>query len=92
MSVRVDNGAEFLDDFYGHPEWRGLIDMKVLDMGSPWNCILGQLFGSFSTGCDRLGIHRTSDRVMRGFDVGGFTGMPIRYGELTQEWVRYLSS
>ena len=41
-------GAEFLDE--RRPGWAKEIDQKLLNMWSPCDCILGQLYGCYSDG------------------------------------------
>ena len=47
-SDRVREGAALLDE--RRPGWRGAIDVERLDLGSCFNCVLGQLYGQFGYG------------------------------------------
>ena len=55
VEKRIAAGARFLDERRGLT-WRGLVDIETLDIESPCDCILGQLFDHFKVGCDELGI------------------------------------
>lgn len=54
ISERVQNGVNLLNDYAG--DWFRLVDLETLDITSPENCILGQLFGSFQNGTRELGF------------------------------------
>jgi hypothetical protein len=54
----VDNGARFLDKEV--PGWWRRVSIETLDMATSRQCVLGQLFGSYSGGCERLGLERNS--------------------------------
>lgn len=49
---RVRRGVARLDTY--RPGWRSEIDTDRLDLGSMYDCVLGQLYGSFSKGKDAL--------------------------------------
>lgn len=76
----VARGVELLDSRFAN--WRKVIDLDKLDMLSLDNCVLGQLFGSYSNGVSALwfaGYH--SDWANEhGFDTCA------EYGELTRVW------
>lgn len=51
----VRKGAAFLDE-NGPADWRGSIAPTKLDLGNGGTCVLGQVYGDYSRGLDRLGI------------------------------------
>ena len=60
----VKAGAEFLDSKVSEfpvtlEDWRGKINLYALDLSSPRNCILGQLFSSYTRGKEDLGLYDT---------------------------------
>jgi len=48
----IQNGASLLDNHM--PNWYDKIDLEKLDMFSCEHCILGQLYGTFHAGYDKL--------------------------------------
>lgn len=52
----VAAGAGFLDAILRAPEWRPRIDLGCLHLASARQCVLGQLFGHYATGVEKLGI------------------------------------
>lgn len=52
LAERVKRGALYLDEF--KPGWYLEIDISKLDLSNPWNCVLGQLYGSYATGTEVL--------------------------------------
>jgi hypothetical protein len=76
-------------------EWPDRVDSSVLDISCAWSCVLGQLFGSYQVGRDRLSLHNGGhgerDPVSLGF-AGARDGMVGLYGplitasEMTEAW------
>jgi hypothetical protein len=64
----VARGADFLDRTITAPEWRPQIDLAELNLASPYRCVLGQLYGNYSDGLQRLGVSG------RAVDLGFSTG------------------
>jgi len=64
---RIQAGAALLDEKRGL-EWRELVDIETLDMASPNEDILGQLFDHYSIGLCELGI-RPHRSVELGFSI-----------------------
>ena len=65
--ARAKKGAEFMDQV--KPGWAYEIKEK-LEMENCHRCILGQLFGEFSDGCEEVGFEWEDDRIMDlGFDL-----------------------
>jgi hypothetical protein len=85
----VARGAALLDK-HGPDGWRGLIDLGTLDIARSSRCVLGQVYGGYTTGM--LYLHGANGHVFP---------CPERYGficrdgasneELTQAWREYLS-
>lgn len=52
---RVRAGMALLDRLLvGRPGWRDDLDVDRLDMGDPWDCVLGQLYGTYADGLRML--------------------------------------
>jgi len=66
------HGAIFLDKV--NPCWHQQVDLDRLNMNDCAWCVLGQLYNSYKTGLDEIGIDCDDDRK---FDFG-FT---VRYGQ-----------
>lgn len=78
----MTRGARRLDKV--RPGWRGEINWADLRMGSCSRCILGQLWGTYETGADAVGVDPWgSEAYDFGFmaDYGAWT-------ELADEWER----
>ena len=43
VEARIQRGIAFLEEQVG-PGWKSLVDVKKLDLGSPLDCVLGQVF------------------------------------------------
>lgn len=92
----VARGTELLDAYYaknplpGGMNWRAGIDPEKLWMRNRWLCILGQLFGSYETGLDALGLNRydmldvTKHPGYYGFETSGCDH--VTWEDLTQAW------
>jgi hypothetical protein len=94
---RLDAGVEFLDAEM--PGWRDSIDLSMLSMGNPCNCILGQVyrnvarFGEFSSpymaaladfsGDPAYSLEAARWATERGFDVTDYES----YHELEEAWL-----
>lgn len=55
LTKRVDRGVKLLDK--KKPKWFKKIDLKNLDLNSESNCVLGQVYGSYTDGCDKLNLN-----------------------------------
>jgi hypothetical protein len=80
-AVAVAAGAALLDR--ERDNWENHIDLGELSMEDPWRCVLGQLYGLYSTGL----LHLFGDgweAVSHGFEVrpGCYT-----YEDLERAWV-----
>ena len=62
LRERVSGGAEFLDEV--DPGWAASIDPSTLDLTGCDECILGQRFGGFREGMDKLGLTLSVTRVL----------------------------
>lgn len=51
-SLAVERGAKLLDE--RHPDWVGEVNLDDLEMDSIFQCILGQIYGSFAAGMEEL--------------------------------------
>lgn len=93
LRTRVATGAATLDATEGvNPDWREDINLITLDTGFPTSCILGQLFGDYSKGAEKLGFAPYGDGFSSTNIELGF--MPDdddpTSGALTEAWCEYL--
>jgi len=51
------------------PGWGGRIDEAKLDLGSCDDCVLGQVYGSYSSGCSALRLDTVVQRERHGFTL-----------------------
>jgi len=81
----VAAGATLLDE--STPEWFDTVDLNRLDMESPYDSVLGQLYENFVTGLKFLGLHTRDimERQWYGFAIIDYKG--YWYDDLTREWV-----
>lgn len=54
LTEAIERGATRLDA--AAPGWVAAIDIARLDVRSATDCVLGQIFGDYATGKERLGI------------------------------------
>jgi hypothetical protein len=54
INTNIVDAVTLLDEKY--PEWWKKINVDKLNMGDYQNCILGQLYGSYCTGLDKLNV------------------------------------
>lgn len=76
----VDRGAAMLDEH--DPDWYERVDPTCLDIGSPCNCVGGQLYGHYAKFVNRLGTKLTGHT--HGFTWGYSSGMSP--AELNEAW------
>lgn len=85
VAERVAAGATVLDEHA--PDWVDRISLADLNIGSCRRCVLGQVFGHYFTGLDKLGLRGVALAVEHGFST------PRRQaGELTAEWYRLVEA
>lgn len=82
IRARVAAGATLLDA--ERPGWAGRIDVDQLQMGSCVRCVLGQLYGEYSDGCEALGFPRSIDPQWREAVRYGFASLDCN--GLTEAW------
>lgn len=91
VDERVEIGARFLDDTV--PNWRNLVSLDRLDMGSMYSCVLGQLYG-WPLGVKALEEWweitepRAYDEPL--WEVAGFEKSVSTYPELQRAWERVI--
>lgn len=81
MEENVLRGVALLDEKV--PGWRERIQQDKLFMGDCFHCILGQLFGYYATGLQKLGKN-THDGFYYGFNTREEAYF-IRLGKLWKE-------
>jgi hypothetical protein len=89
---RVAAGALFLNKkTRSTKKWRKQINLETLDIASSCDCVLGQVFGSYSEGCDRLNIDYPV-RLKYGFTVNIKTKTFDKDTEILRKvWTKELS-
>jgi hypothetical protein len=92
VDSRIATGVALLDE--KSPGWREKVDGKMIAMNSHEWCVLGQAFGSYEEGLDKLGLARTNYKSGTEF---GFFPLSVQILEiedeidaLTEGWVREL--
>lgn len=85
-STAVAAGVALLDQ--AQPDWWKHIDLDTLDMSGCYSCILGQLYGSYSTGREDLGIE-PGEGDLYGFDS---LGPDQDFGTLQFMWVEIIEA
>lgn len=94
VKKRVKNGATLLDSHI--PGWRNKINLDILDIGSCFNCIVGQIFGGYCEGLEILFDIGTEDQqIMFGFEgeIDYHEGYSYRGFDrklLTECWKQYI--
>ena len=67
---RVRAGIALLDQQC--PDWHWRLNLQSLDMQNTCNCVLGQLYGHFWTGVNKLNLSlRLNDDAQHGFNLRG---------------------
>jgi len=88
MLNRIVKGIDFLNAKFGSLEsWINKIDLDKLAMYSVYNCIVGQIFGSYDF---TMWPESESPGVCSGHPYG-FDDKNDRYDELTYAWTVVLS-
>lgn len=91
--LRVARGAALLDA--QEPDWwngkdKPTIDLKTLNLGSTYYCVLGQVYGDYSDGLNELSL---IDSSPYGFDIeDGGRALRQRYDTLGRRWRELITS
>lgn len=94
---RVERGAALLDKH--NPDWYMAVSLQGLRMSSCSECVLGQLYGDYGAGLDKVMPGHTLDTGDYGFmltpeqlkEFAGWaneTGRTAAWDELRSEWTR----
>lgn len=92
----VAHGVRYLDE-YGPRHWRRRVHPGRLDVAHPTRCVLGQLYGHFAAGAERLGLGTQVALALglyvpMGIDIALIVvGGRDLYQDLTEEWRRQLA-
>ncbi len=78
VAERVRTGAAFLDQRWPAGAWVARVDVFTLDLRNPRYCILGQLYGDFTTGSEVLQTYRVAGYSSYGY---GFDSSKLLSGE-----------
>jgi len=89
----VDEGAARLDETYGDG-WVLDLDAQIeqLDVSECGSCVLGILYGGYTTGCNHLGMSSLGyDAAELGFDTQSWRdreryGKQVTYEQLQEAW------
>lgn len=83
----VARGAELLDE--RSPSWYRDVDVTRLDMASKFDCVVGQLFGVYRYGLERLAtpIDHVSLLLRFAREHGFDAGKDGDFEELTDAWI-----
>lgn len=79
----VAKGIQFLDKNYSG-DWRSKLDLDELDLGSCSVCVLGQLFGSYDTGLNEMGLDESRYGDENAYSLGFNTSDSM--AALTKAW------
>lgn len=95
MSRRVEKGAAYLD--VKRPGWHEEINTATLEMDSPHNCILGQLYEDYSYGIHRIRLHSVSKAAKHGFVLTYWQNLTDKSTKrnnekLKAEWINVIQS
>lgn len=64
---RVKAGVDLLDREFG-ASWRDKVDVSMLSLTSSYNCVLGQLYGHYGIGLDKLSLSDGEESYSHGFN------------------------
>lgn len=78
VEERVQGGIKFLDRV--DAGWRAKIDTELLNIGNPYGCVFGQLYGTFGKGLWANGMHLADVYPIGLYSETG------DYPELTRAW------
>lgn len=88
LRQRVERGAAMLDKKRRSPAWRGKIDLETLAIEDGCRCVLGQLYGNYVKGEERLGLITDADKAIH----LGLVTWAQNPRPLTRAWVRYIEA
>ena len=83
---RVAKGARLLDTV--KPGWAAEINIEGLNLESPCDCVLGQLYKSYASGISALAINHVPHKY--GFTLGGYGNIrqyPAYFAVLKSAWI-----
>jgi len=91
LAERVQAGADLLDGVT--PGWRSRVNADTLDMDTSFDCVLGQLFGSYWDGTRELRMDRDIEqRAAYGFTANASSVVEdFTCDDLTAEWRKQLA-
>lgn len=86
--ARVKRGIALLEEQYGE-DYADYIDFDTLDLQFTDRCVLGQVYGGYDRGEERLGL-TTQSSIEHGFWAEG-DDKDDHWEELTRAWVKALA-
>lgn len=87
VSVRVERGMATLST-----EQIDRIDIYRIDIANPWNCVIGQLFGSYYNDAAYRFLNEVRGPALYPWDYGFDGWDSIDNAELNEEWVRQIQA
>lgn len=83
LTNRVDAGIAFLN--VAKPGWEKKIDLDEFDLQNPWTCVLGEVYGNYFDGREKIGMDENDTApTYLGFCLG--KGRKKQYSLLTKIW------
>jgi len=93
MQQQVSNGIQWLNSI--EPGWKNLVNINKIDMANIEFCILGQIFGNYKIGCEKLvpGISRKDAYetiIFYGFTLSAEDHYVLKWRLLKEEWIKQI--
>ncbi|SRR5258708_1979855 len=83
---RVKAGAAFLSVI--RPGWVKDIDLKKLDLSNANTCMIGELYGEYSPGIEKIGLDEYGDVPEQ---MGFYAQSTREYKVLTKAWKNFIN-
>ncbi len=81
---KIQRGIKLLDEHFGNRSWLDKVKLSTLNMKDAEYCVLGQIYGGYPFGPDRLPYQ--TETVGTGFDLPMYIMNEKTYKTLTKEW------
>lgn len=83
----VAQGVALLDEYHLGRDWIRRVSWPELCMSEHLHCVLGQVFGSFSTGVGSLRLTQFHEWIINGFEADQEDPDSVSYGALHAAWL-----
>lgn len=93
VAGRVAAGCRFMDEL--RPGWwrDGTFRLEIFDLASRSRCVLGQIFGDFNTGLDRLDLDTAHAQRLGMFVSNDYVDdIEAEYDAIEEEWRRVIAA